>query len=266
MDKTLAKSDIEQRLRSSFDAVGMSIFSDNEMTDPTGKTYVVKDFVTLKKANFSPTMIFYGPGGRELLKIVGYYPPKKFRLVLDYLEGEFYNRETLHTYINRHQSATKQAKTTIQKDKLFANANYNLLRKTKPAQRPLVVLFEQPGCDACDRFHQRVLTDKPIRRLLGQFDTLQLDATDTKTTVLTPGGSRVAAKTWYNRLGLNYSPALVFFDENGKEIMRLDSETKRWRMEGTLQLILEKSYTKDTQVQRWRREKAVMFYNQQARQ
>ncbi|MGD8926757.1 MAG: hypothetical protein PVG20_07890, partial [Thioalkalispiraceae bacterium] len=116
-----------------------------------------------------------------------------------------------------------------------------------------------------DRFHQRVLTDKPIRRLLGQFDTLQLDATDSKTAVVTPGGSRIAAKTWYNRLGLNYSPALVFFDEKGKEIMRLDSETKRWRMEGTLQLILEKSYTKDTQVQRWRREKAVMFYNQQAR-
>ncbi|MGD8925733.1 MAG: ankyrin repeat domain-containing protein, partial [Thioalkalispiraceae bacterium] len=147
MDNTLAKPDIEQRTRRLFDAVGMSIFSDNELIDPTGKTYVVKDFVTLKKANFSPTMIFYGPGGRELLKIIGYYPPKKFRLVLDYLEGEFYNRETLHAYIARHQSATAQAKSVIQHDKLFPNKNYQLFRKTKPAKRPLVVLFEQPNCD-----------------------------------------------------------------------------------------------------------------------
>ena len=72
----------------------------------------------------------------------------------------------------------------------------------------------------------------------------------------------MAAKTWYQQLGLNYSPAMVFYDEAGNEITRLDSETKRWRMEGTLQLILEKSYTRDTQVQRWRRDKAVEFYEQ----
>lgn len=264
LENTLGKPDIEQRVRRSFDAVGMDIFSDNEMKDPTGRAYIVKDFVTVKKANYSPTMIFYGPKGRQLLKIVGYYPPKKFRHVLDYLEGQHFERETFHTYINRHKSNTGLAKAVIQKDALFPNTSYTLYRKDKPARRPLLVLFEQPDCEACDRFHQRVLTDKPVRRLLAQFDTLQLDATDTSTAVVTPRGSRIAPKTWYDRLGLNYSPAMVFFDENGIEIMRLDSETKRWRMEGTLQLILEKSYTNDTQVQRWRRDKAVMFYEQQA--
>lgn len=263
LENTLSQPDIEQRVRRLFDTVGMDIFSDVEMKDPSGQAHVVKDFVTLKKANYSPTLIFYGRKGRELLKIVGYYPPDKFRRVLDYLEGQHYERERLYTYINRHKSESGQTKAGIQKDKLFANSNYILERKNKPASRPLLVLFEQPDCDACDRFHQRVLSDKPVRRLLGQFDTLQLDATDTSTAVVTPSGSRIAPKTWYSRLGLNYSPAMVFYDEAGNEITRLDSETKRWRMEGTLQLILEKSYTKDTQVQRWRRDKAVQFYTQQ---
>ena len=263
IENTLSKPDIEQRVQRLFDSVGLSIFSDLEMTDPTGKPYIVKDYVTLKKANYSPTMIFYGKNGRELLKIVGYYPPDKFRHVLDYLEGQHYERERLYTYIKRHKSKPGLTKAAIKSDQLFPNTSYTLYRKSKPAKRPLMVLFEQPDCDACDRFHQRVMTDKPIRRLLGQFDTLQLDATDAKTIVVTPSGSRITPKTWHYRLGLNYSPAMVFFDEVGNEIMRLDSETKRWRVEGTLQLILEKSYKKDTQVQRWRRDKAVEFYQQQ---
>lgn len=265
MENTLAKPDIEKRVRGLFDSVGMSIFSDDEMTDPTGKVYTVKDFVTAKKANYSPTMIFYGKGGRQLLKIVGYYPPKKFRLVLDYLEGQHYEKESLYSYINRQKPKTSLTKAGIQDDRqLFPNKDYNLYRKHKPAERPLLVLFERPDCDSCERFHQRVLTDEPVRRLVGQFDTLQLDATDDKTVIVTPEGSHLTPKIWRYRLGLDYSPAMVFFDEAGKEITRLDSETKRWRMEGTLQLILEKSYTEDTQVQRWRRDKAVEFFEKHA--
>lgn len=263
MENTLAKPDIANRVQHLFDSVGLDIFSNNEMLDPTGKSYTVASFVTAKKANYSPTMIFYGKEGRQLLKIVGYYPPEKFRLVLDYLEGGHYERERLYTYITRHTSDKGRARAELQRDELFPNTTLTLDRKSKPANRPLVVLFEQPDCVACDRFHQRVLADKPIRRLLKQFDAVQLDATDATTIVVTPGGSRTAPRAWYTRLGLNYSPAMVFYDEAGNEITRLDSETKRWRVEGTLQLILEKSYAEDTQVQRWRRDKAVEFYQMQ---
>ena len=62
---------------------------------------------------------------------------------------------------------------------------------------------------------------------------------------------------WYRELGLNYLPAIVFFDERGKEVMRLDSETLRFRMEGSLQLVLERGYERDAQLQRWRRAKAI---------
>ncbi len=263
MENTLAKQDIASRVQRLFDAVGLDIFSNNEMLDPTGKAFTVASFVTAKKANYSPTMIFYGKEGRQLLKIVGYYPPERFRLVLDYLEGGHYERERLYTYITRHMSDKGQARAKLQKDDLFPNTTFTLDRKSERGRRPLVVLFEQPDCLACDRFHERVLTDKSIRRLLKQFDAVQLDATDTLTAVVTPGGSRTLPRDWYTQLGLSYSPAMVFYDESGDEITRLDSETKRWRVEGTLQLILERSYTSDTQVQRWRRDKAVEFYQMQ---
>lgn len=53
---------------------------------------------------------------------------------------------------------------------------------------------------------------------------------------------------------------MVLFDETGKEVMRLDSETRRYRMEGSLQLVLEKGYQQDAQLQRWRRDKALELF------
>ena len=68
---------------------------------------------------------------------------------------------------------------------------------------------------------------------------------------------------WYERLELSYSPAVLLFDESGREVMRIDSETKRYRMQGSLQLVLEKDYLqKGTQLQRWRRERARELFQQ----
>ena len=77
---------------------------------------------------------------------------------------------------------------------------------------------------------------------MGQFEAIQLDITDKKQRINTPHGEKLSPMQWYKRLNLSYTPAIVFFDEAGQEVLRLDSETLRYRMEGTLQLVLEKEY------------------------
>jgi len=77
---------------------------------------------------------------------------------------------------------------------------------------------------------------------MGEFETVHLDASDTKTRIVSPSGERISPKQWFAQLELSYTPATVFFNETGEEVMRLDSETRRYRMEGTLQLILERAY------------------------
>ena len=90
---------------------------------------------------------------------------------------------------------------------------------------------------------------------------MHLDATDTHSRLFTPGGESNSPAQCFERLGLSYSPVIVFFDVNGKEAIRLDSETQRFRMEGLLQMVLEESNLQNAQLQRWRREKAVKFFN-----
>lgn len=57
------------------------------------------------------------------------------------------------------------------------------------------------------------------------------------------------------------APRWSFFDEAEHEVMRLDSETQRFRIEGSLQMVLEKGYQQDAQLQRWRWKKAVILFN-----
>ena len=258
LDRVLSNPDIKRRVQSNYDVIGLEILSDLEIVDVDGESYPVKEFVTRVKAAFTPTLIFYGADGQLQLKIVGYYPQAKFKRVLDYLEGENYRKESLRDYLTRTESSKPGLATQMIVDReLFSRAPHILDRRAANAQQQLLVVFERGNCEACERMHRRVLSDKSIRRLMGQFEAIQLDISDKKQRILTPDGEKLSPMQWYQRLNLSYTPAIVFFDEAGQEVLRLDSETLRYRMEGTLQLVLEKAYENEAQLQRWRREKAI---------
>jgi thioredoxin-related protein len=258
LDRVLSDPDIKRRVQSNYDVIGLEILSDLEIVDVDGESYRVKEFVTRVKAAFTPTLIFYGTDGQLQLKIVGYYPQAKFKRVLDYLEGKNYRKEMLREYLSRTESSKPDPAAQMIVDReLFSQAPHILDRRAANAQQQLMVVFDRSNCEACERLHRQVLSDKSIRKLIGQFEAIQLDISDKEQRIITPEGEGLSPMQWYQRLNLSYTPAIVFFDEAGQEVLRLDSETLRYRMEGTLQLVLERAYENDAQLQRWRREKAI---------
>lgn len=257
MDTSLADPAIRERLTDSFDVIGLEIFDDRELTTLEGRQYRVKEFVTLNRASYTPTLMFFGEDGRLLLRIVGYYPPDQFRRVLEYLGSRAYEAQPLREYLQASSQVPMAGSAPIIWDDLFERPPYMLDRSRVSADRPLLVVFEGAACPACERYHRRVLQDKSIRRLIGEYEAVQLDANDVEGRVVTPSGEKRSPADWYRELGLNYLPAILFFDERGNEVMRLDSETLRFRMEGSLQLVLERAYEQDAQLQRWRRAKAI---------
>jgi thioredoxin-related protein len=256
LDTTLGDPGILRRVRDGYDVIGLDIFNDVEVTDPSGRSAPVRAYAETEKARFTPTLVFYAADGARLLSIVGFYPPQKFSHVLDFIEGGHYKNASLSDYLRSTPVSGKGVASLAVDYSIFAKPPHDLARRGGARSRGLVVVFDQAGCAACERFRDRVLADGEVRSLLARFDAVQLDRNDLATVLVDPAGRRVTARTWADELALTYEPSVVFFDEDGREVHRIDSECGKDRMAGSLQYVLEKAYIEHPQFLRWRREKA----------
>lgn len=204
-----------------------------------------------EQTNFTPSMLFYTEGGVEALRLRGYYPPYRFRAALEYVAGGFYKQESLRDYFARADPPPKFDLGDINEEDFFDSPPHALDRSRFSAQMPLVVFFEQNDCHACDILHSDPLKDDEARALLRKFQAVQLDMWS-DTPVLTPSGERTTARQWANDLDIFYAPTLVFFDEGGREIIRIDSVIKVYRLRGVLEFVVRRGYIDAPTYQRWR--------------
>lgn len=257
MDTTLADSETRNRVQKRYDVIGLDIFSDLELMDIDGTSLTVKNFAEAKGARFTPTILFYGTEQSQLLKIVGFYPPEKFNRVLDYIDSEHYRTQKLSEYLRAGKDDASGPGSITVDYSLFARPPHDLDRRGGSGERPTMILFENPDCSPCRRFHQRVLANVQVRELLSEFDVIQLDVSDEGTRITTPAGEYVTPKRWSKELRLTYDIAIVFLDNDGNEVHRIDSETGKDRFFGSMQYVLEGAYKRYGVYQRWRREKAL---------
>ena len=256
IDTTLSDPVILKRVQKNYEVIALDIFNDLELTDIDGSVNTIKNFADKERARFTPALLFYGVEGKRLLKIIGFYPPEKFNRVLDYIADGDYQRETLSQYLQKDRTGSGQQE--IQYDyTLFSKPPYVLDRTRFKGQQPLLILFESPNCNPCQRFHQWVLNDKNVRRLMPDFETVQLNSLDNASKVKLPSGRYLTPQQWSKELQLAYDYSVIFFDENGVEVHRLDAETGRDRMSGSMQYVLEKSYLRHEQFLQWRKENSL---------
>jgi thioredoxin-related protein len=132
----------------------------------------------------------------------------------------------------------------------FAPPPFNLDRSRISAGQPLAVFFEQGNCHACDILHTQPLQRETIRRMFHRFDSVQLDMWS-DVPVVTPGGRATTAREWARELGIFYAPSILFFDEKGVEIIRVDSVIRFFRLRNVLDYIISKGYLAEPNFQRW---------------
>jgi len=202
--------------------------------------------------------LFYDTEGQALLKLTGYYEPARFAAALDYLIDGHHAELSFRDYLARQAAAgAATAAWSLPADRLFEPPPYMLARERMPAQRPLLVLFEGSDCPRCPRFHAEVLGDAELRAQLDGFDVVRLDAGDTKTPVLTPAGERTSPSDWYAALGFSELPALVFFSEDGRQVLATDALVLASRMQNSIGFVTERAYERGWTYQRYARSQAI---------
>jgi thioredoxin-related protein len=249
MDVNFALEDIVEYTRRNFDVVPIDIWGVAEVNDLDGTVLTERDFSLKHQTNFTPSMVFYDKDGREALRLRGYYPPYQFRAALEYVVDGHYKRESFRDYLARGENRMVFEPEDLNEEDFFVRPPYNLDRRF-PSQRPLAVFFEQGDCHACDVLHGEALREPAIYRLFEEFDNVQLDMWS-DTPVVTPSGERTTARQWAENLGLFYAPSILFFDEQGREILRVDSVVRFYRLRNVLNYVSTKAYLTES-YQSWR--------------
>ena len=250
MEVNFQTTDIVTYTRRHFDLIPIDIWSPETVTTPSGETLSQRDYSVKLGTNFTPSLVFYDVEGRVALRLRGYYPPYQFRAALEYVADGHYKRERFAVYMARGDRTLRFEPGDLIDESFFSPPPYNLDRSHFASELPLVVFFEQGDCHACDILHTQPLQRKTVRNLFNQFESVQLDMWS-DTPVVKPNGETSTARKWAEELGIFYAPSIVFFDERGREIIRVDSVVHFFRLRNVLNYVVSRGYLTEPNFLRW---------------
>jgi thioredoxin-related protein len=250
MEVNFQTPDIVTYTRRHFDLIPIDIWSPESVTTPSGETLSQRDYALQMGTNFTPSLVFYDAEGRVALRLRGYYPPYQFRAALEYVADGHYRRERFAVYMARGDKTLRFEPGDLIEEPFFSPPPYNLDRSHFDSELPLVVFFEQGDCHACDILHTQPLQRRTVRNLFNRFESVQLDMWS-DTPVVKPDGQQTTAREWAKELGIFYAPSIVFFDERGREIIRVDSVVHFFRLRNVLNYVVSRGYLTEPNFLRW---------------
>jgi len=248
MRVNFSQKDIVDKARANLVAVAINVWGDREVTWTDGKTAGEKAFASRLRIQFTPTLLFLDEKGAVVLRLNGYYPPHKLSAALDYVARREERKTPFAAYL--HHNAREPASGQLHDQPFFIRAPLDLDRSRKPAARPLAVLFEQKQCAACDELHRQGFQDPVVRALAGKFDIARLELFGAGRLV-TPSGRSLTADQWGRELQVAYTPTIVFFNANGREVFRVEAYLRPFHLASAFDYIASAAYRDEPSFQRF---------------
>jgi thioredoxin-related protein len=251
MQTSFTQKAIIDKTAKHFLPIAFNLFGDREVTWFDGKVRSEKEFAKHLKVQFTPTLLLLDEKGNVIARINGYYPPHRFSAALDYaaqrLEGKLSFAE--------HMKSVPQtgASATLNEQPFFMKPPFNLVRK--PGGKPLAVLFETRHCAPCDELHKEGFKREKTMAVVSRFDVARFSLSG-RETLTTPDGRRRNAEAWGRELGISYTPSVVFFDDRGREVFRLEAYVRPFHFASSFEYVASGAYRKESEFQRFLQNKA----------
>ena len=248
-EDNFSNMEIEEHFRKNFEIVALNMWGDREVVSVGGNDYSEKSFAEALGIKYTPTLLFFDENKKVVHQLNGYVPPRDFQIALDYVSGK-HEKSTSFGEFSAAQNTDKLDEGQLYKEDFFTPAGFDLNRSKSPGESYLAVYFEAKECKNCELLHQKTLQDKATRELAKKFTAVQLDRFS-NTDVMTPDGSQKTAKEWANQLGISYLPAILFFDQSGNEVMRIDAQMRTFHIQSVFDYVLTGSYKTEKNFQRY---------------
>ncbi|MBK9018909.1 MAG: thioredoxin fold domain-containing protein [Sulfuritalea sp.] len=254
MQTSFTQKAIVDKVNKHFVAIAFNLFGDREVTWFDGKVRSEKEFAKFLKVQFTPTVLLLDEKGTIIARINGYYPPHRFSAALDYSAQRLERK----LEFAEHMKAVPQtgASATLNEQPFFVKAPFDLARKS--GGKPLAVLFETRHCAPCDELHKEGFKRDATRAALAQFDVARFSLAG-RENLTTPDGRRMTAEAWGRDLKISYTPSVVFFDERGKEVFRLEAYLRPFHFASSFEYVASGAYKKEPEFQRFLQHKAELM-------
>jgi len=239
---------IADKTQKHFDVIAVNMWGDREVTDLNGIETTEKQFALQMRVMFTPTLLFLDEKGAVALRVNGYYYPGKFETALDYVSGK---KETSMSFADFYKNNTPEKATgKLHTEVTNLPSPWNLTDRARKSKRPLMVMFEQKVCKACDELHLDVLKKEQVQKEMARFDIVVLDMHSPET-VVTPEGKTRKVSQWAHDLDIKYAPSMVFFDAQGKEVFRAEAYLRTFHVAGSMSYVSSGAYLKQPSFQRY---------------
>lgn len=246
---------IAEKAQDRFDVIAINMWGDRDVTDLSGKATTEKAFASSLRVQYTPTLLFLNEQGKVILRINGYFAPHKFDVALDFVAGKHEKKSNFRDF----HAAASPAVANRALNKLGGTLSRPLrLDQRGPGGRPLLVLFEQGSCAACDELHRDILPREGVAAALSNLDVAQVNLWSGDR-LWTPDGREMPARDWAREFGIQYAPSLVFFDRSGTEVFRTEAYLRSFHIHGAIDYVVSGAYRWQPSFQRFLQHRTEML-------
>lgn len=259
-EENFAKQDIVDYFRKNFEIIALNMWGDREVVSVGGNDYTEKSFADALGIKYTPTLLFFDENKKVVHRLNGYIPPKSFKLALEYVAGHHEKEQSYGAYVASRQKKLASGSGALIKEDFFSalpeSKDLSDLISSKDKQKDkqkgkyLAVYFEAKNCENCTLLHEKTLKDPATRKLAKQFVSVQLDRYSDDE-IIVPGGEKLSIRDWANKLNISYLPAMIFFNDAGKEVMRIDAQMRTFHVQSVFDYVLSGSYKTEPNFQRY---------------
>lgn len=249
MQVNFKQPDIVAYTREHFVPIELNMWGDRETVWLDGVARAEKDLAKTLNVQFTPTLLFLNEQGKIIARINGYYEPARFKAALRYAGERMEEKLGFAEHLQQATAEQKvEADAKLIDQPFFMKPPYDLRRNA--GGKPLAVLVEANSCATCVELHEKGFPDPQVQEQIGKLDIARFALND-RSAIVTPDGRRTTVADWLATQRISYTPSVLFFDQHGKQVFRLEAYVGPFHLASAFDYISSGAYLKEPSFQRY---------------